>query len=233
MKLPEKALGYPKEVVDTSTENPKTMTSFQERQKSLFNTLKEAEDTHSFSKTNRANTPNDNAVIDRQVYRRLKHEMKPFRGRESIFKRPEANIRQCLRSKTVPDYIKNPQRWSHYSLADVSADQMSDSTNAATAYAFLQELEDKNIKAELVMEQDSNDGVFKKPTFNISAQLKKDQQAKEEKPVFKNNKLVMPEYVVGGSPKIKKERPVKKENSVGECAKKAELKLSHLYTEED
>ncbi|CAG9088440.1 hypothetical protein JYU34_021057 [Plutella xylostella] len=210
------------------------MSSFHERQKSLFQTLEAAEEQYSFSKTNKAETPNDYGVIDRRTYKKIKHDMKQFRNRESIFKRPEASLRQCLRPKTVPDHIKNPKGYVYYSLADVTSDQMSDASNTSTALALIREMEDRQAN-EIKMEEDSaDDAVFKKPTFCISARVKKEQPEEEEKIVFKSNKMIMPEYVVGAAQKkIKKERLVKEPKNSADKIKNAELKLQHLYEEED
>ncbi|XP_026738139.1 uncharacterized protein LOC113501256 [Trichoplusia ni] len=207
------------------------MSSFQERQKSLFNQLKVAEEEIGYSKTNKA-TPQDYGTIDKYTYKKLKHEMKQFRGRESIYKRPEANIRECLRAKTIPDHIKNPQKYKYYSLADVTPEQMSDSTNTATALALIREMEEKEAAASK-MEHDADDtDVFKKPTFHISSALRKTPKA-EEKAVFKSSKLIMPEYVVGVSKtkekKVKRDKTEKPEGS----EKKSQLKLDHLFEEED
>lgn len=211
------------------------MSSFQDRQKSLFNQLKDAEDQYSFSKTNKA-VPQDYGTIDRYTYKKLKHEMKQFRGRESIFKRPEANIRECLRAKTIPDHIKNPQKYKYYSLADVTPEQMSDSTNTATALALIREMEEKEA-AESKMEHDSEDDIFKKPTFHMSSALRK-KPVTEEKAIFKSSKVVMPEYVVGVTRKKEKkniEVKVKKNKSQNseDSGKKIELKLDHLFEEDD
>ncbi|XP_035444981.2 uncharacterized protein LOC118272522 isoform X2 [Spodoptera frugiperda] len=212
------------------------MTSFHDRQKSLFNTLKEAEDQYSFSKTNKA-THQDYGTIDKYTYKKLKHEMKPFRGRESIYKKPQANIRECLRAKTIPDHIKNPQKYKYYSLADVTPEQMSDSTNTATALALIRELEEKEAATQKPMETDTDDGVFKKPTFCISSSMKKSPKPEQqEKPVFKSNKVVMPEYVVGVTKKKeKKVNLLKKEksNNAASSGTKVELKLDHLFEDDE
>ncbi|XP_045495762.1 uncharacterized protein LOC123694380 [Colias croceus] len=208
------------------------MTSFYERQKSLFNTLKDAEEQYSFSKSNKASESQDYGVIDKQRYRKLKREMKQFRGRESIYKRQDANIRECLRSKTVPQYMKDPQNWVYYSLSDVTPDQMSESTNTATALAFIREMEDRDTDNFLTV-TDETGAVFKKPMFQISKTIKSNAEV-EQKVAFKSSKLIMPEYVVGVTRnKRKNQNKVNKivENSDNE--KKAELKLNHLYDAEE
>ncbi|XP_068618564.1 uncharacterized protein [Battus philenor] len=208
------------------------MSTFTERQKSLFNQLKDAEDQYSFSKSNKASSDTDYGVIDRRTYKKLKYEMKQFRGKESIFKRPEANLRECLRAKTVPDYIKNPKKWVYYSLSDVTPDQMSDATNTATALALIREMEERDVEKQNV-DEEMKDDVFKKPVFKISKSLKMKPKQEEEKPVFKGNKIVMPEYVVGVSHKKEKKNTVirKSKDSLNET--KTVLKLNHLFEVED
>ncbi|KAI8426139.1 hypothetical protein MSG28_005089 [Choristoneura fumiferana] len=212
------------------------MTSFSDRQKSLFNHLKDAEDQYSFSKYNKVETPHDNGVMDRKHYRKLKHEMKQFRGKESIFKRPESTIRDCLRTRSAPDYMKNPQRYKYYSLSDVTQEQMSDSTNTATAHAFIRELEEREAEKSR-MEQDCEgpeDFVFKKPIFHVSATVKKTPELESPKAVFKSSKVLMPEYVVGRT-QHKDTRIVRRDLAKGdvEGEPKATLKLNHLYEDND
>lgn len=211
------------------------MSSFIERQKSLFNQLKDAEEQYSFSKTNKAPTTQDFGVVDRKTYRKRKNEMKQFRGKESIFKKPQENLRECLRSRKIPDYMKNPQKWVYYSLADVTPEQMSDATNMVTAQTFIREMEEQ--EASMVNgNQIDDDFVFKKPTFYMSSALKKvsKKPKEEEKVIFKNNKIIMPEYVVGVSKKKeKKEKPAKDSQNHADNVKKVELKLQHLFEDED
>lgn len=209
------------------------MTSFQERQKNLFEHLKDAEEQYSFCKSNKATSTPD-VVIDKRTYRKVKHEMKQFRGRESIFKRQESKIGDCLRSKTIPDYIKNPRKWTYYSLSDVTPEQMSDQTNIQTALTFIREMEEKsnnNIAEDNEMIIDETGAVFKKPTFNVSKTLKQVPVEKPE-PVFKSNKIIMPEYVIGISGKRQNTNKNKEVKSNKET-KHVELKLNHLYENED
>ncbi|XP_072947570.1 uncharacterized protein [Epargyreus clarus] len=210
------------------------MSSFHERQKSLFKHLKVAEEQCGFSKTNKAEDPPAQGYgeIDKQTYRKLKQRMKQFRGRESIFKRPEAKLQDCLRAKTKPGFIVNPQNWTYYSLADVTPEQMSDATNTATALALMQELEEREEAHKMVQEVDTDEtgATFKKPMFQVSKTIKP-KPVTDKQIVFKRDKLVMPEYVVGVSQKKEKKKLlVKKDNTE---TKKPELKLNHLYEEED
>ncbi|XP_059054045.1 U5 small nuclear ribonucleoprotein TSSC4 [Achroia grisella] len=208
------------------------MSSFHERQKNLFNLLKDAEDQYSFSKTNKATDSPSYNEIDKQTYKKLKHQMKQFRGKESIYKRQEANIRECLRAKSIPDYIKNPNKWVYYSLSDVTPEQMSDATNTATALALIQKLEEDN-KTDMECDEESSDVVFKKPIFHSSITVKKALKSENEKAIFKGNKIVMPEYVVGVSGKREKKEKVVRRASQVNTDKKIELKLNHLYEDDE
>lgn len=208
------------------------MSSFSDRQKNLFNQLKDAEEQYSFSKTNKATDPQDYSVIDKQTYRRIKKEMKQFRGKESIFKRNEANIRECLRARSVPNHAKNPEKWVYYSLADVTPDQMSESTNRATALALMQKLQEEKSAANTDMECNDQDSfIFKKPIFQVSAIIKKP-PSEIEKVIFKSSKVIMPEYVVGVSKKKEKKNSILKCDQKDNIDKKMNLKLNHLYEDE-
>ncbi|XP_053607054.1 uncharacterized protein LOC128673310 [Plodia interpunctella] len=208
------------------------MSSFHERQKNLFNLLKDAEDQYGFSKTNKITDAPDYGVIDRRTYKRLKSEMKQFRGKESIFKKKQdANIRECLRARTIPDHVKNPKKYVYYSLSDVTPDQLSDATNTATALALIRQMEDQ--EAEKSKMDDDDDTVFKKPTFRVSSAVKKELPTQDARTILKNNKIIMPEYIVGVSQKKeKKDKAIRRTSQ--ECTEtKAQLKLNHLYDDDD
>ncbi|CAH4007063.1 uncharacterized protein LOC123711923 isoform X2 [Pieris brassicae] len=204
------------------------MASFHERQKSLFNTLKDAEDQYSFSKSNKVTRNEEYGEIDKHQYRKLKREMKQFRGKESIYKRTESSLKDCLQRGRIPDYMKNPQKWSYYSLSDVTPDQMSDSTNAATALAFIQEMEQRKESFSTIT--DETGAVFKKPTFQISKTIKPKVE-EDTKIVFKSNKIIMPEYVVGVSKAVKSPKKLRIKKS--ELTNTVELKLNHLYDDDN
>lgn len=207
------------------------MSSYHERQLNLFNHLRDAENQCGFSQSNKAAAMQDYGEVDRRTYRKLKHEMRQFRGRESIYKREGANIKQCLRNRTIPDHIKNPKKWAYYSLSDVTPDQMSDSTNTATALSFIRELEARDAKSKLEQPDMDETGLFKKPTFQFSKTIK--QEKNEEKATFKSSKVIMPEYVVGVTKQKKEKKVAKKEETQTGDDKKVQLKLNHLYDDED
>lgn len=211
------------------------MSSFQERQKCLFNQLKDAEEQYSFSKTNKADDSPNHGEVDKQTYRRLKREMKQFRGKESIFKRPGAKIQDVLKHRKVPEFQKNPQKWKYYSLADVTPDQMSESTNRATALALMKRLEEEEASNNK-MDCDSDEFVFKKPIFQVSSTIKRMTAMPDNddaKVVFKSSRVVMPEYVVGVTKKKDSKKVIRKSTESTETEKKNELKLNHLYENDD
>jgi hypothetical protein len=79
--------------------------------------------------------------------------MKQFRGKESIFKRPDAPPPR-FKNKGVPDYHRHPHKWIRYSLGDVSQEDMSDQSNTAAALSFLKEMQERKRHEE--MEVDDN-----------------------------------------------------------------------------
>lgn len=205
------------------------MTTFQERQKSLFAHLDAVEIKHNIPKEDSETCLANYGVIDRQTYRKIKSEMKCFRGSESIFKRPQAPIGRCLRARQVPDYIKNPKKWVHYTLSDVTPDQMSDATNTATAMALLKELENKEA-VESRMDISDGDIINQRPKFNLSATIKKESREEDNPITYKSSKVIMPEYVVGVTEKKQKRSKLNKDKQHQE--KKQHLKLQHLYDDE-
>jgi hypothetical protein len=75
--------------------------SFTEKQKLLFESLNAAEKNISGSVL--AQKPSSIA-IDQIAKSITTSNTKKFRGRNSIFKRPEAPITKCLKSKRTPDF---------------------------------------------------------------------------------------------------------------------------------
>lgn len=166
--------------------------------------------------------------------RKRSRETKQFRGQESLFKRPEPPPPWRRGGGRMPDHRRNPQGWTHYSLGDVSSDDMSDRTNTSTALSFLNELKKRKDTDdnEDGMEMDGKQQTlqFKRPVrkrnevevFRPSAERSDSQESQ-----FRGSKRVMPEYVVGqkigknvkrGGAKVKDEA---KQNT-------KEMTLSHL-----
>ncbi|XP_056627695.1 protein TSSC4 [Triplophysa dalaica] len=61
---------------------------------------------------------------------------------------PEATTKKP--SKTLPDYLAHPERWTHYSLEDVS--ETSDRKNSQAAHQYLQALQDRKRSQDAVPE---------------------------------------------------------------------------------
>lgn len=227
--------------------------AFADRQKKLFDQLSIAEkeynrhknsDTYLAPEEVEYSDPIEECHSQRSG-RKRKSETRQFRGKESIFKRPEgpAPRNNC---QSIPDHHKNPNKWMKYSLDDVSNDDMTDCSNARTAFAFLKELKARKAKEEEENKKDSdvlmdtNDSEiisFKKPV-STSIQFKKPERVecsgsdgssiivtREEKPIFLSSKIVMPEYVVGQKQKKKKDKEKKARVKVDRTK---ELKLNHL-----
>lgn len=90
--------------------------------------------------------------------------------------------------KLIPDYIKHPDKWTAYTLADVHDRDMSESTNTSVALKFINEHRklanpDTHTKCELI-----GGHKFKTPVKQIDAQATGK---------HRENKFVMDECVVG------------------------------------
>lgn len=166
-------------------------------------------------------------------------ETKSLRGKESIFKRPEAPISKCLPLGRVPDFRKNPQKWTKYSLNDV--EEMSDRSNKAAAMSFLNELQSrKRARNNRDTDIDSQDDQ-KKIIFNKTVLIKDTasydreegnsvEEIEEERASFRSSKVIMPEYVIGQKKHTKSN---KKDNKIERNLAAKQLKLDHLIEEED
>lgn len=198
---------------------------FSMRQKNIFeqltvleNKTKLQNDAHMEVDTDVDDTHKSNPKLQRAITKRL-------RGKESIFKKPNHPVPKNY-FKRMPDFKKNPHKWTKYTLDDVADEDMSDKSNTKTALSFLEELKERkdtdptlvNAKADLTQKV-----VFKKHISKVSttAQLENDSNIKAS---FKSSKVIMPEYVIGH--KVKKD---KKRKSV---VKGKELKLDHLHEDD-
>lgn len=172
-----------------------------------------------------------------------KRETKKFRGKESIFKRPEGPAPRA-NFRNIPDYHRNPHKWTKYSL-DVSSEDMTERSNTQAAMSFLKELKARREKDEVdeceeemdfEPESDLKESVefkskkrtsqirFKKPQTKADVAENSKTTAADSKLVFKSSKIILPEYVVGQKPKkiSKQNRPVVKVD------RSKELRLDHL-----
>nr|XP_012225643.1 PREDICTED: protein TSSC4 [Linepithema humile] len=228
--------------------------AFANRQKLLFDQLSIAE--NKCIKNDRSETNDTKMEVDEcgrsstlREDRKRKRETKKFRGKESIFKRPEGPAPRAT-FRNIPDYHRNPHKWVKYSLDDVSSEDMTDRSNTQAAMSFLRELKarrkneevnqyEENMDVEPCKSnlQDSVEMQFKSKKRTLKSQItfrKPQNEATEnsetviiksdDRPVFRSSKIILPEYVVGQKPKKinKQDRPVIK------IDRSKELKLDHL-----
>lgn len=229
-------------------------TGFANRQKRLFDSLSDAEQECNKNKMVVESAHMDTDVNDTskcQILRagqKRKSETRRFRGRESIFKRPEGPAPRAA-NRSIPDYHKNPHKWMKYSLDDVSNDDMTEQSNTRAALSFLKELKDRRSRGQIKgaekmdvdeiasSEQSRNEVAFKSRRVKTEStiEFKKPENSTEEvqsmpvidtgdKPVFRSSKIIMPEYIVGQKQK-KKNRTGK---PVGKVDRSKQLKLDHL-----
>ncbi|XP_055688463.1 protein TSSC4 [Lutzomyia longipalpis] len=212
---------------------------FEDRRKRLFDSLNTAEKSIKGTSLEQSDSSErnrhflDRPKVDKKTETR--HVMK-FRGRESIFKRPEAPISQCLRPRRRPDYQVNPGKWTKYSLDDVDT---SEHTNTAAAFAFLAECEQRrrDEKApgdEMEVEGESAEKVVFKKSTKLRRAVEEAQKdcstsSEDQSPKFRASKVVMPEYVIGQAT-VKKDRKKKPQKS---AERGKELKLDHLFEDEE
>lgn len=167
-----------------------------------------------------------------------RNETKSLRGKESIFKRPEAPISKCLPLGRVPGFRKNPHNWTKYSLNDV--EDMSDKSNTAAAMSFLKEIQSRKIAKNNLQDDMSTDS-DKKILFNKTVLIKDTsgcstsqanslEEAEDEKVTFRSSKVIMPEYVIGQK---RRNKNINKDNKNKTNLATKQLKLDHLVEEED
>ncbi|KAM0728472.1 U5 small nuclear ribonucleoprotein TSSC4 [Formica fusca] len=222
--------------------------AFANRQRLLFDQLSIAE--NSCNKRVRSEVDDEMDECERNLISRddqkQKRETKKFRGKESIFKRPEGPAPRT-NFRNIPDYHRNPHKWVKYSLDDVSSEDMTERSNMQAAMSFLKELkarreneEDDECeeKMDIEFESDSQDSVQfkskKRTSTSIQIRFRKPQTKDAEENsettvtdstlVFKSSKIILPEYVVGQRPKkiSKQNRPVVKVD------RSKQLRLDHL-----
>ncbi|KAG5872605.1 hypothetical protein JTB14_019173 [Gonioctena quinquepunctata] len=220
-------------IVDSQMANPtnnfkikSANVDFNLRQKNVFDQLKVLEN----NRKNNSSLHNGEMEVDDNVdgnRRNQRSLTKQFRGKESIFKKPQNPVpKNFIRS--IPDFKKNPHKWTKYSLEDVNEDDISDKSNTKAALSFLKELEER--KRDVEFDDESTDLtsriIFHKRTCpkEKTSDLTDPEATKSS---FKSSKVIMPEYIVGQ--KEKKER----RNRTVKNLKEKELKLYHLLENED
>lgn len=220
---------------------------FADRQKSIFDKLAVEEKNRSERQEESDDRSQDNILSATSTLpsrKRLRSEMKQYRGKESIFKRPDAPPR--FKNKNVPDYHRNPHKWIKYSLGDVSQEDMSDQSNMAAVLSFLKEMQERKGHEEMEVDDSAPSQItFKQPvnksrivsqhgTSCILSGVTGGENATVEdvKLCFRSSKLILPEYIVGITKKDKKKH--EKLNHIPQNEDIAsKIKLQHLIEEDD
>lgn len=223
---------------------------FAHRQKNIFDRLaveeknrnerqEESED-HSQDKNTESAR---NTVPSRK---RCRSQMMQYRGKESIFKRPDA-LPPRFNNKNIPDYRRNPHKWIKYSLGDVSQEDMSDRSNTAAALSFLKEMQERKRNEEMEVDDSAPDQItFKQPVNKGRIVLQrgtplcifsgtasgKNTTDEDAKACFRSSKIIMPEYIVGVTKKKDKKKHEKLNHLSQNESIASTVKLRHL-TEED
>lgn len=188
------------------------------RQKNLFLALSEIE-----KKVNNKEEPMEiQSHCEKRRPKIHKSETKVFRGKDSIFKTPQDPVPKNFLRK-LPDFKKNPHKWTKYTLDDVKDEDITDRANTKAALSFLRDLENRNKIVEKNVDMTDTKIVFRRPISTSTSN-----QETQDKPSFKSSKIVMPEYVIGQ--KIKKER---KPRSTKVDSTNTKLKLDHLFEDEE
>lgn len=156
-----------------------------------------------------------------------RYKIEKYKNKGSIFKRPSLPLQKCLQPKTTPNYMKNPEKYTHYSLSDVT--DLSDRTNQSAAFNFLREMEQRKSNEDNDLSSSSAKIVFKNST-----RLKlNDQDQNEDDKIYNKHiqrgKFMMAEYVVGNA--TKKRHRIERRIHSTQIA--PQLKLSHLDEEDE
>ncbi|KAJ8958105.1 hypothetical protein NQ318_006034 [Aromia moschata] len=181
-----------------------TNAEFTERQKNVFDQLKVLENNRKNTSNDRQMETDEHTDSNRRTQRSI---TKHFRGKESIFKKPQNPVPKNYINR-IPDFKKHPHKWTRYSLDDVRDEDISDKGNTKAALSFLKELEGRK-SADMECDQNNSDElpskiIFKKHTTVVRP--KDDEDPETSKPSFRSSKVIMPEYVVGQKSKKKKRK---------------------------
>lgn len=192
---------------------------FQSKRTNLFAVLDQAEKDLG-SKIKKVTAADAHDILNGRVERRTgaRSLTKQFRGKDSLFAKPEIPPWRIIEKHRTPDFKLHPHKWTKYSLADVN--EMNDKSNAAAAFAFLQEMQTRKCQLD-----ENNDDQDKKIVFK---RIEKSKEP-EVKPSFQSSKLVMPEYEFGKKMHKKKNRIERRVESI---ASSKEIKLGHLMEDE-
>lgn len=191
---------------------------FQAKRTNLFAVLDQAEKDLG-SKIKKAITNNEHDILNGRIERRSGRSLtKQFRGKDSLFVKPEIPPLRIIEKHKPPDFKLHPHKWTKYSLADVN--EMNDKSNAAAAFAFLKEMKSRKC-------HDEEDEEDKKIVFRKVDKLNEP----KIKASFQSSKLVMPEYEFGKKIQKKINKMERKRDILTRTNK--EIKLGHLMEDEE
>lgn len=192
---------------------------FQAKRTNLFAVLDQAEKDLG-SKIKKAITADAHDILNGRVERRPGRSLtKQFRGKDSLFVKPEIPPWRIIEKHRAPDFKLHPHKWTKYSLADVN--EMNDKSNAAAAFAFLKEMQSRKC----------NDNEIKENTKIVFKKIVKLNEPKM-KASFQSSKLIMPEYEFGKKIQKKNNKIERKTDEISTSTNK-EIKLGHLMEDED
>lgn len=204
---------------------------FVNRQKSVFEKLDAVVKDNEGILEKQNNLKRSFTIKDNKIHKRQRCDTRQFLGQESIFKRPEAPLPSRFK-QNIPDFKRNPQKWTKYTLSDVSEEDMSDRSNTAAALSFLQEIKAKREAEEMDVDSHVKSIKFLKPsTAHRKQNTDISEQDKFESSIFRSSKVIMPEYVVGKKQMAKKNNNVRHFNEKREIHK--EIKLDHLVEDDN
>uniref|UniRef100_A0A182WLS7 U5 small nuclear ribonucleoprotein TSSC4 n=1 Tax=Anopheles minimus TaxID=112268 RepID=A0A182WLS7_9DIPT len=221
--------------------------SFEEKKNLLFSSLETAEQNIAADSILHQENVKE---TDYSLVQLAKCRIKPicvdrYQGRESIFKRPNAPIRQCLKRSTtlLPDYKRNPNKWIKYSLEDVDT---SDRSNMAAAFSFLRQMEEQREAVENEQGDGNGQDTATQPCksivrFNRSVRLRGQLEEADEpvetpvedRPQFNGRRVLMPEYVVGQKDPKRAKRTSNPRKPAATTSTGTALQLDHLVEEEE
>lgn len=201
---------------------------FSQRQKNVFDQLGVLEMNMKNSPLTHESMETDGPVSSsRHENKRTQRSItKKFRGKESIFKKPQ-NPAPKNYIRRMPDFKLNPHKWTKYSLEDV--EDVSEESNTRSALSFLRQLQDRKKNEANSNESEESADLSDKIIFRHTSVIPEPKhEDSEPKPSFRSSKVIMPEYVVGQ--RVKKEKKNKKVNVQD---KGKEIKLDHLMENDE
>lgn len=205
--------------------------TFSDRQRTLFDTLVAAEESrHAGRQKNRNYRAEGSDGFHRGLSRKMRSETRQFRGRKSMYLKPEDSIFQCLGVRTLPDFKKNPSKWTHYNLEDVP--EVTDRSNAHAAAVCMQEIMLAKQKDGELMDCDKpiddDKVIFKVPARPPCISISQSSE-KKVNTLYRSSKIILPEYVVGRREKHKLSNLDRQQDLKSQ---RSELKLEHLLDDD-